>query len=365
MPRIIAALFLALSLFSQPVSAFAADLDEMIGQMLMAGFRGYTADADSRIARDIRDYHLGGVVLFDFDVALDKPERNIKSPDQVKALNKSLQSYAKTPLFIGVDQEGGKVQRLKKKYGFHETPSALAICTSGEFKVRMASYMVGSTCSANGFNLDFAPVVDVNVNPDSPAIGKMERSFSDDPAKVTRCAELYMGELKRSGVLSCLKHFPGHGSAGADSHKGLTDVTKTWTKAELAPYKELIAMGLPTMIMTGHIFNADLDADYPATLSRKVLTGLLRDKLGYDGVIITDDMNMKAITKFYGQKEAIRLAIMAGADILLFGNNLDYDENIVSKAHAMVKELVESGKIPQARIAESFDRIMKLKGTLQ
>jgi len=176
-----------------PLPVSAADLDVMIGQMLMAGFRGCTAAPDSRIARDIRDYHLGGVVLFDYDVALDKPGRNIQSPEQVTALNKSLQSYAATPLFIGVDQEGGKVQRLKKQSGFHETPSALAICAAGEFKVRMAGYMVGSTCSANGFNLDFAPVADVNVNPDSPAIGRLERSFSGDPAKVTRCAEIFMG----------------------------------------------------------------------------------------------------------------------------------------------------------------------------
>jgi len=364
MPRLIAALFLTLSLLILPANARTADLDEMIGQMLMAGFRGFTANADSRIARDIRDYHLGGVVLFDHDTALGSPERNIKNPDQVKALNKSLQSYAETPLFIAVDQEGGKVQRLKKEYGFHETPSALSICTSGEFKVRMASYMVGSTCSANGFNLDFAPVADVNTNPGSPAIGKLERSFSDDPAKVTRCAELYMGELKRSGVLSCLKHFPGHGSAGSDSHEGLTDVTDTWTEAELIPYKKLIAMGLPTMIMTAHIFNAKLDADYPATLSEKVITGLLRNTLGYDGVVITDDMNMKAITQYYGQEEAIRLAILAGADILLFGNNLVYDKTIVGKAHAIIKRLVQAGKIPQARITKSYERIMKLKKTM-
>ena len=360
----IAALMTALVLLL-PLPASATDLDVMIGQMLMAGFRGFTAPPDSRIAKDIRDHHLGGIVLFDYDVALDSPERNIQSPKQVTALNKTLQSYAKTPLLIGVDQEGGKVQRLKKKYGFHETPSALAICTSGEFKVRMASYMAGSTCSANGFNLDFAPVVDVNVNPDSPAIGRLERSFSSDPAQVTRCAEIFMGELKRSGTLSCLKHFPGHGSAGADSHEGLTDVTETWTEAELIPYRELIDKGLPTMIMTAHIFNANLDPDYPATLSKKVVTALLRGKLGYDGVVVTDDMTMGAITEFYGRDEGIRLAILAGADILLFGNNIAHDEQIVGKAHAAIRRMVDDGTIPRQRIEESFARIMKLKATLE
>ncbi|RWU02790.1 glycoside hydrolase family 3 protein [Pseudodesulfovibrio sp. S3] len=336
----------------------------MIGQMLMAGFRGFTADENSRIARDIRDYHLGGVVLFDYDVLLGKAERNIKSPEQVKNLNRALQSYAEIPLFIGVDQEGGKVQRLKKAYGFHETPSAKNICSSGEFKVRASGYMAGSTLSAGGFNLDFAPVVDVDVAPDSPVIGKLERSFSSDPEKVTRCAEIFMGELKRSQVLSCIKHFPGHGSAGSDSHEGLTDVSNTWTETELIPYRKLIARGQVPMIMTAHIFNTNLDPDYPATLSHKVITGLLRQDLGYEGVVITDDMTMGAITEFYGQNEAIRLAIEAGADILLFGNNLQYDENIVGKAHAAIKQLVEEGKIPEERIVKSFERIQRLKTSL-
>ena len=364
MKKRLTALVVALVLLL-PLPVKAGDLDVMIGQMLMAGFRGFTAPPDSRIARDIRDHHLGGVILFDFDVALDSPERNIQSPEQVTALNNALRSYAEIPLFIGVDQEGGKVQRLKKKYGFHETPSALAICSAGEFKVRMAAYMVGSTCAANGFNLDFAPVADVNVNPDSPAIGKLERSFSDDPEKVARCAEIYMGELKRSGTLSCLKHFPGHGSAGTDSHEGLTDVTETWTKAELVPYRELIGKGLPTMIMTAHIFNARLDPDYPATLSKKVITGLLREDLGYDGVVVTDDMTMGAITEFYGRDEAIRLAVLAGADVLLFGNNLAYDEDIVPKAHAAIRKMVNDGTIPRQRIKESYARIMRLKASLE
>lgn len=353
------------ALFLPPAPARAADTDVMIGQMLMAGFRGFDAPKDSRIARDIRDYHLGGVILFDYDMFWGSGRRNIKSPEQVSALNADLRSYADIPLLIGVDQEGGQVQRLKKKYGFHETPSALAICTAGEFKVRMAAYMVGSTCSANGFNLDFAPVVDVAVNPDSPVIGKLERSFSSDPDKVARCAEIYMGELRRSKTIACLKHFPGHGSAGTDSHKGLTDVTETWTKDELIPYRALISKGLPRMIMTAHIFNAELDPDYPATLSQKTITGLLRNELGYDGVVITDDMTMGAITEFYGRDEAIRLAIRAGADILLFGNNIDYDKNIVAKAHQAIRRMVDNGTIPLERIQQSYDRIMKLKATLE
>nr|WP_321514646.1 glycoside hydrolase family 3 N-terminal domain-containing protein [uncultured Pseudodesulfovibrio sp.] len=355
---------LSLILTMIPTVATSADLDTMIGQMLMAGFRGYTVDTNSPIVQDIKDRHLGGVVLFDYDVELGKAERNIENPDQVKELNRQLQSFATTPLFVAVDQEGGKVQRLKREYGFHATPSAQNICASGDFKVRTSGYMVGTTLSANGFNLDFAPVADVNVNLGSPAIGKLERSFSADPQKVTRCAELFAGELKRSGVLSCLKHFPGHGSAGTDSHMGVTDVTKTWTETELIPYRELIAKRIPTMIMTAHIFNAHLDPKYPATLSHKIITGILRTDLGYEGVVITDDMNMKAITEQFGQEEAIRLAIEAGADILLFGNNLRYDPDIVKTAHAAIKQMVDNGTISHKRIEQSYERILVLKKTL-
>ncbi|WP_272700447.1 glycoside hydrolase family 3 N-terminal domain-containing protein [Desulfovibrio sp. Fe33] len=359
--------FAALTLLSILLSgpARAADLDVMIGQMLMAGFRGFTVNEDSAVIRDIRDRGLGGVILFDRDVLLGSGRRNIRSKEQVAKLIRDLQSHAEIPLFVAVDQEGGNVQRLKRGYGFLETPSAADICAAGEFNVRTAGYMVGSTLASVGFNLDFAPVVDVNVNPDSPAIGGLGRSFSGDPRQAAFCARVFMEELHRAGVLSCLKHFPGHGSAGSDSHAGLTDVTGTWSEAELIPYRELIGSGKTDMIMTAHIFNAKLDPDYPATLSKKVVTGLLREKLGFDGVVITDDMDMGAIADEYGRKEAIRRAIEAGADILLFGNNLSYDRRIAEKAHAIIHELVDGGIIPLSRIETSYNRIMRLKQSLK
>lgn len=342
-------------------AARAADLDQMIGQMLMAGFRGYEVDANSPIMRDIKERHLGGVILFDYDVALGKPERNIKSPAQVRRLNSVLAAAAEIPLFIAVDQEGGRVQRLKKVYGFSETPSAQELGSGPDKGVFEAALAVGRTLSENGFNLDFAPVADVNVDPESPAIGKIGRAFSSDPERVAECNSLFLNGLAVNDVIGCLKHFPGHGSAGADSHLGVTDVTHTWSKAELIPYERLVEEGTARIIMTAHIFNASLDPDYPATLSRKVITGLLRERIGFNGVVVTDDMNMKAITSQYGQEEAIRLAIEAGADILLFGNNLVYDPNIVKKAHATIRRLVDEGTIPPERIHASYARIMRLK----
>lgn len=347
-----------------PTSTMAADLDTMIGQMLMAGFRGYTVNQKSPIIQDIKERHLGGVILFDYDVALGKPERNIQSPDQVKALTDTLSAAAHIPLLIGVDQEGGRVMRLKPERGFEGTPSAQELGAGSNEAILRAADTTGKTLFKAGFNLDFAPVADVNVDPTSPAIGKLGRSFSADPKRVAECDRYFLAGLTANGVVGCLKHFPGHGSAGADSHLGLTDVSRTWSERELIPYRELIKGGLARVIMTAHIFNEHLDPKYPATLSKRVITGILREKLGFDGVVITDDMNMKAITSQFGQEEAIKLAIQAGADILLFGNNLDYDPDVVKKAHDTIRTLVMENVIPEERIVQSHARIMKLKENL-
>jgi len=363
MHRIILTLFLLISLVL-PSTAAAADLDTMIGQMLMAGFRGFEAPADSPIIRDIEKYHLGGVILFDYDVMTHSYERNIKNPAQVKKLVSDLKAHADIPLLTAIDQEGGKVQRLKPRYGFKGTPSAAVLDAGSDKDIEFAAMSIGYMLHKLGFNLDFAPLADVNVNPESPAIGKMGRSFSADPNRVAQCDEIFLTELKRQGVIGCLKHFPGHGSAGSDSHKGLTDVTNTWTEQELIPYRLLIKKGEPKVIMTAHIFNEKLDPKYPATLSQKIITGLLRKELEFNGVVITDDMTMKAITSFYGQAEAIRLSIQAGADILLFGNNIDYDADVVPKAHAIIRKLVDDGVISKQRITQSYDRIMRLKSEL-
>jgi beta-N-acetylhexosaminidase len=360
--RLAALLLLCLCLLPAPVRA--ADLDTMIGQMILAGFRGMSVDPNSTIMRDIRERHLGGIILFDYDMARGSGERNIRDKDQVRKLIGDLTANADIPLLVAVDQEGGRVQRLKKAYGFTETPSEADLCAFGDAAVREAGATVGSTLSSVGFNLDFAPVTDVNVDPKSPAIGALGRSFSSDPERVARCAAQFMDGLHSKGVLSCLKHFPGHGSAGTDSHKGLTDVTDTWSEDELLPYRELIAGGRVDMIMTAHIFNARLDPQYPATLSKKVITGLLRGKLGYRGVVVTDDMDMGAIAREYGRREAVRRAIEAGADILLFGNNLAFDEHIVQKVHAVIRSLVDDGTIPTTRIERSYERIMRLKASL-
>ena len=337
-------------------------LEMKIGQLLMVGFRGTTLTEDHFILRDLRQHHLGGVILFDYDLALKQADRNIRSPEQLKRLIASLQDAATIPLLVAVDQEGGRVARLKPVHGFAPTPSHAQLGRKNDLR---ATYAAGATIAADlaatGINLNFAPVVDLCVNPDNPVIARLERCFSHQPNSVTRHAQQFIQAHQDQGVITVIKHFPGHGSSQQDSHLGFVDVTSSWTAAELGPYIDLIAAGKAEAIMTAHVFNAILDADHPATLSSPTITELLRKELGFDGVVISDDLQMGAITERYGLEQAVQLALEAGVDILLFGNNLDYDPEIVPRATEAIRQLVMTGVIPAARIDQSYRRVMQLK----
>lgn len=364
MAVIVAACLAAPAVAGEP-AAEEATLETMIGQMVMVGFRGLHADPESAIGQDIREGRVGGVILFDYDVALKSRPRNIESPAQVQALVQRLQAMTPGTLFVGVDQEGGKVMRLKPRYGFPDAPSAGALGEAGDSAAaRDAGAAIGQTLSAVGINLNFAPVVDVDVNPDNPVIGGLDRSFSSDPEEVTRLAAAFIEGMHSHGVFSCLKHFPGHGSSTEDSHLGLTDVTRTWSQRELVPYRRLIAAGLADMVMTAHIVNRTLDPELPASLSQRIITGILRHDLGYEGVVVSDDLQMGAIIHEYGAEEAASLAVQAGVDILLFGNNLRYEPDVARRVVAHLAQEVRAGRIDEARIRESYDRIRALKATL-
>jgi beta-N-acetylhexosaminidase len=361
---IIAGLLAALAVGCSSEPEPDPELDRMIGQMLMVGFRGTSVDADHPVVRDIRDRHLGGVILFDRDVALGRDVRNILSPQQLRRLTADLQAYATTPLLIAVDQEGGHVQRLSAGRGFAETPSAAALGRKPVGATLAAGRQVGAMLSEVGVNLDLAPVLDVNVDPRSPAIGALERSFSSDPHEVAEHGAAFLSGLHEEGVLGCVKHFPGHGSARSDSHLGLPDVSETWSPRELEPFAAVIHANLADAVMTAHLYNAQLDDRYPATLSRKVIGDTLRGTMGYHGVVISDDMQMAAIAEHFGREEAVRLAIEAGVDILLFGNNLKYEPDVVIETRNAIRRMVERGEIPRERIERSARRIEALKARL-
>ncbi|MFO7595213.1 MAG: glycoside hydrolase family 3 protein [Desulfocurvibacter africanus] len=347
-----------------PCGLTRQELAAMAGQMVMVGFRGLELADDSPIAQDVRSGRVGGVILFDYDVLLKSPVRNVQSKEQLTRLTDALQRMAPLPLLVSVDQEGGKVSRLKERHGFAVSPSAAELGRGTPERTQIAAASLGKELAACCFNLDFAPVVDVNVNPGNPVIGRLGRSFSADPTAVADHAAAFVRGLHSAGVLSALKHFPGHGSSASDSHLGLTDVSATWSEQELAPYRQLLAHGLVDVVMTGHLFNSSLDPKHPGTLSRNTVQGLLRERLGFTGVVVSDDLQMRAVADHYGLRETIRLALTAGVDVLLFGNNLDYDPLIARKAQNIILELVDSGELPCQRILESHERIMALKAKL-
>lgn len=343
----------------QPVPA----LRDRIGQMLVVGFRGRTPDEAAPALRDVAEHGLGGVVLF----TVDQPtggSRNVASPDQLATLVGSLSAAATgLPLFVAIDQEGGRVARLGPANGFPASRSAAELGATGDPEAtREAAAVIAATLAAAGITMNLAPVLDLAVNPDNPIIGALGRSFAADPATVTAHATAFIEAHRAAGVLTAIKHFPGHGSARGDTHLGVVDVTDEWSRAELGPFENVVAAGLADAVLTAHVFNAALDAERPATLSRPTITGLLRDRIGFDGVVISDDLQMGAIRAEYGHEEAVALAIEAGVDVLLIANQVVYEPDVVVRTIDLVERLVRQGRIGEDRIDASYRRIARLKG---
>ncbi|MDR1680890.1 MAG: hypothetical protein LBS12_03810 [Prevotellaceae bacterium] len=353
-------LFLVACGYAQPGDA---ELKDKIAQMLLVGFRGTELTDDNPVYHAVKTLHVGGVILFDYDVPSKSRPRNIQSAAQLKGLVAELQQLSPTTLWIAIDEEGGQVSRLKVNYGFPLTVPAKALGTLDDSATTaFSAASIAATLVAAGINLNLAPCTDVDVNPDCPVIGKLERSFSSDPEKVARHAGIWIAEHTKRGVLTCPKHFPGHGSASHDTHAGSADVTATWQPAELVPYQKLIAAGAVRLVMTSHIFHAGLDATAPATLSEAILTGLLREQLGFTGVIVSDDLAMGAIARHYSLKEAIEKAILAGVDVLCLSNNgATFDPHIAAKAIDIIYNAVKAGRITPQRIDQSYQRIMRIK----
>ena len=339
------------------LQAIDGNLSAMVGQMLLLGFRGTELSHDPSMIRILQEGKIGGVILF-YTHGKIVPY-NLASPEQIINLTNELNTYSKYPLFIGIDQEGGKVQRISSKNGFKDWPSAATLAKNTTENTFTQANEMANTLASLGFNLNFAPVVDL-LDPKSPAIGARGRAFHETALVTTDHATAFAKAMEHAGVIPVLKHFPGHGSAAKDSHLGFTDITKTWREKELVPYKNMIADGFQGMIMTGHVYHAELD-DKPASLSYNITTKLLREKLGFKGVIVTDDMQMGAVIQHYSLKESILLTIQAGTDILLFGNNLKYDPELPTKIYDSIMELIAEGKISKERIEESWKRIRAMK----
>ncbi|MBQ1611740.1 MAG: hypothetical protein II087_07565 [Muribaculaceae bacterium] len=337
-------------------------------QMLMVGFKGDSINDQSDAARYVRDLKVGAIVLFDVDLTGDATigSRNVTSTGQLATLTRKLQSYADYPLLIALDQEGGRVVRMKTQYGFQPIVSAKYLGeTDNEDTTRFYGHRMGEQLHNHGVNINLAPVLDLD-NPQCPAIGKLDRSYGASPTQVVRHARWLIEEHHKQGVLCAVKHFPGHGSAISDSHWGFVDVTQTWNPTELIPFRRLIHDNLIDLVMTAHIFNQKLDPDYPATLSRKTLEGLLRKELGYDGVVVTDDMYMEGIINQYSIERALVLAINAGADLICVGNNINtgFEPDRPFRLVDIIVAAVKRGEIPYARLLQSHNRLERLYNRL-
>lgn len=345
-----------------------ASLRQQIAQMLIIGLDGTTLERSSPFYRCLANEGVGGVLLFDYDMPNRRQGKNLVNESQIKALTDDLQQVSQTnpqalPLLIAIDYEGGAVDRLKHVQGCPPTMSPANYALLSESEQEQQAKLMATTLKRLGFNLNFAPVVDLNMNEQQGIIGKLGRSFSSAAGELTRIARRFVRAFAAQNIVCCYKHFPGHGSAIGDTHEGFVDVTETFELRELEPYRALMqGKDAMPMIMTAHVINRKLDASgLPATLSKNILTDLLRGQIGFDGVIISDDLQMHAISNHFPTEEALCLTINAGADMVIFGNQLGHISAI--EVIDMIEQLVKDEKISEERIHQAYHRIVHMKQT--
>jgi len=328
-------------------------LKEKIAQLFIVDFYGMTKTYHEKMyskAMDdfLRMYPVGGIIYF---------AENVETKEQVLLLNKALTTVSQIPLFISVDEEGGIVSRLgKANIGVTQLPDAVTLSTDNTSEeVYSLALNLGNELKSLGFNMDFAPILDINTNVENPVIGK--RAFGDDAETVTEYALAFGKGLDEAGVIYSGKHFPGHGDTTTDSHTEQTMVShdmKRLNNIELVPFKAAIEANIPT-IMMGHIIAPNVTNDtLPASLSSKMIQDLLRDTLGFEGLVLTDSLRMKAITDFYPAEEVGVMLLQAGGDVILIPDDFELTYNGILSA-------VEKGTLTEERIDESLRRILTVK----
>lgn len=350
---------------TQSEAATGADnadpLDKMIGQLLMVGFEGTTPDEPSvqKLAAQIKSGQVGGVLFLG---------RNIVSPQQVTTLNAYLRrANPDVPVLLAIDQEGGVVQRLSHDKGFPEFPSAGQVGQSNDPLNAYAVYeRMAGQLAEYGFNFNLGPVVDLQRGK-SAVIAGQERSFGDRPRHVAAFAKAFCIAHRSAGLLTALKHFPGHGSAGGDTHNGDVDVSESWKADELDPYRELIGAGAVDVVMTGHIAHRNWsdEAGLPASLSEKAIAKMLRGDLGFSGVIITDDLEMGAVSKRYTPEASVVRAIKAGNTIVMLSNKAHPSLDLPERMIAAIRKAVQDGELTRAQVEQSYELVMALKQRLR
>jgi beta-N-acetylhexosaminidase len=340
------------------------DLDAKIGQMIMVGFAG-SSERDAGVA-SVRDQLnkgvIGGVVLY--------PE-NIGRPEELRNLNAFLRNAKSSPVpFVAVDQEGGLVQRLTRRNGHSYFPSAFSVGRNPSFASSTSAEKLYAGMAEElahaGFNLNFGPVVDLNLNPWNPVIGQRDRSFGADPNTVTMLARAFIKAHRDADIVTVAKHFPGHGSSHADSHKTLADVSESWKEIELDPYRNLAREGMLDAVMIGHLYHPRFSdgAKLPASLSGRAVQALRAGYIGFDGMVVSDDLEMGAVADDYSFEERIVKAVNAGTDLIVFSNVSGRDPALGPKIHAAIADAARQGRISTQRIDDAYAKVLALKTRL-
>ncbi len=343
----------AVLLLALPASA--QSLEQMAGQMIVVGFVGDDADDRGVVAlrEEIAAGLVGGVMYL---------KSNVASLRRVEAMNAGFLSASPAlPPLITIDQEGGSVERLTRAVGFREIPSAERVATSSTPAESERVYAdLAERIAAAGFTVNFGPVVDLKLNPRNQVVARWGRTFGRDPQTVTAYAEAFVRGHRAAGVLTALKHFPGHGSSAGDSHEGYVDITQSWRPEELEPYRAMIADGLVDLVMIAHLVHRDF-ATTPSSLTPEWIDGVLRSQLGYTGAVISDDLEMGAIRQHFDLRETVVRAVRAGTDLLLFSNTVKPRAGLAGEIRAILVAEAEADPAFRARIEQSYGRIVALR----
>jgi beta-N-acetylhexosaminidase len=340
-----------------PDPARIAPLADALGDLLLVGFHGTTVDGNKELDALLCQARAGNVVLF---------SRNVVDAAQVARLTADLRARARAcagraPL-VAMDAEGGRVMRLGPDAGYTPTLSAAELGDANDLALtELEALRIGRMLREAGIDWDLAPVVDVGYNPANPVIVGAGRSFGANPARVAAHAHAFIRGLRSAGVRSTLKHFPGHGSSYGDSHLGFVDVTDTADAGvELLPYRQLLAEGAVESVMTAHVFNRHLDRRYPATLSRATLQTVLRERLGFDGLVVSDDLRMGAIEQQYGVGVAAVRAMAAGVDVLIVADDrLPDGRSAAAAVLAALRAALATGELGADRVSAALARLQR------
>lgn len=327
---------------------------QRLGQMVLIGFRGTEVDSNHPVIRDLKDLNVAGVILYDQDYLLKDSSRNIESQDQLLKLSSDLISNAFTPPIIALHQDGSSKAPLHSLYDISEFTGTRFL--SDSVSAQQYSRLFAQEFMVLGLNTNFNPRIDLRTGntKDHPEL------ISSEASEVTKQAGIILDEYDSERMFSALKYFPGYSTGYADTDIA-DDITDQWNEDFLIPYERLLQDRQINGIMTAHSFNAHIDSTWPGTLSEKTITGLLRDSLGFDGVIISDDLQKPILTEHYELETIIAQALNAGVDILLFGNNYEYQEDQAAIVINTIQKLIADGRVPREKVLAALDRIDTLK----